>query len=166
MNGDGDNKISSLNASKGWLKLIMFAWKMRCKCLSVSLLFVSLMCCDKIKPSSWVKTWERRIGWRLLGTRYNRDTRLQTPGTAPLVTQMCHNLAPARAQRGQGPGGQLWCKKLICGMNLGAGLKYDSLHKYCQRSGAENRAGNKPSRKFYNNGEGPPRAFQLHVYIL
>ena len=127
-------------------KIIIFAWKMRCKCLSVSLLFVSLMCCDKIKPSSWVKTWERRIGWRLLGTRYNRDTRLQTPGTAPLVTQMCHNLAPARAQRGQGPGGQLWCKKLIYVMNLGAGLKRDSLHKYCQRSGAENRAGNKPSR--------------------
>ena len=64
----------------------------------------------------------------MLGTRYNRDTRLQTPGTAPLVTQMCHNLAPARAQRGQRPGGQLGCKKLICVMNLGAGLKHDSRH--------------------------------------
>ena len=61
---------------------------------------------------------------------------IETPDTR-LVTQMCHNLAPARAQRGQGPSGQLGCKKLICVMNLGAGLKHDSLHKYCQLAGAE-----------------------------
>ena len=63
---------------------------------------------------------------------------IETPDTR-LVTQMCHNLAPARAQRGQGPSGQLGCKKLICVMNLGAGLQHahDSLHKYCQLAGAE-----------------------------
>ena len=105
MNGDGDDKISSLNASKGWLKNNNFCMKNEVQVFKCLTIVCMLMCCDKIKPSSWVKTWERRMGWRLLGTRYNRDTRLQTPGTAPLVTQMCHNLAPARAQRGQGPGG-------------------------------------------------------------
>ena len=70
---------------------------------------------------------------------------IETPDTR-LVTQMCHNLAPARAQRGQGPSGQLGCKKLICVMNLGAGLKHDSLHKYCHLAGEEYRARNEPLR--------------------
>ena len=79
VNGDGDNRISSLNASKGWLKIIIFAWKMRCKCLSVSQLFVCWCVVIKLNPPlEWRHERDGLAGDCLVpGTIETPDSRLQ-----------------------------------------------------------------------------------------